>query len=141
MNAKTAERLRVFSLLGPALVAGVAYIDPGNVATNLSSGAQFGYQLTWVIILANLVAWLVQFLSAKLGLVTSKSMPELLGSRFKTKLARLSYFAQAQTVAIATDVAEVLGSALAFHLLLDQAGKQLQRLPGGVTQGAALRTE
>ena len=130
MNAKTAERLKVLSLLGPALVAGVAYIDPGNVATNLSAGAQFAYQLTWVIGSANLVAWLVQFLSAKLGLVTSKSMPELLGSRFKSKLARYGYYAQAQTVAIATDVAEVLGGAIALNLLF-----RLDLLIGGLITG------
>ena len=64
-------------LLGPAIVAGVAYIDPGNVATNLGAGSKFGYQLTWVIILANLMAWLVQYLSAKLGIVSGKSIPEL----------------------------------------------------------------
>lgn len=130
MNAKAAERMRVLSLLGPAIVAGVAYLDPGNVATNLSAGAEFGYQLTWVILAANITAWLVQFLSAKLGLVTGKSMPEVLGERFKSRFARFAFFAQAQLIAIATDVAEILGGAIALNLLFN-----LNLLVGGLITG------
>ena len=124
-------KFRSLALLGPALVAGVAYIDPGNVATNLSSGARFGYLLTWVIVAANLMAWLVQFLSAKLGLVTSQSVPQLLGERLGGGWRRALFFLQAQVVAIATDVAEVLGGAIALNLLFG-----LPLLVGGLITGA-----
>ena len=72
---------RGMRLLGPAFVAAVAYVDPGNVAANLTAGAQYGYLLVWVLVAANLMAMLVQYLSAKLGLVTGRSLPELLGHR------------------------------------------------------------
>ncbi|MDT5220168.1 MAG: manganese transport protein [Mycobacterium sp.] len=112
-------------LLGPAFVAAVAYVDPGNVAANVSSGAQFGYLLLWVIVAANVMAGLVQYLSAKLGLVTGRSLPETIGSRMG-RPARLAYWAQAEIVAMATDVAEVIGGALAlrilFHLPLPLGG-------------------
>jgi len=110
-------KFRGLALIGPALVAGVAYIDPGNVATNLSAGARYGYLLTWVIVAANLMAWLVQFLSAKLGLVTGKSVPQLLGERLLSGWRRPLFWIQAQAVAVATDVAEVLGGAIALNLL------------------------
>jgi manganese transport protein len=112
-------KFRGLALLGPALVAGVAYIDPGNVATNLSSGARFGYLLTWVIVAANLMAWLVQYLSAKLGLVTGQSVPQLLGDRLGQGWRRPLFWFQAQIVAIATDVAEVIGGAIALKLLFN----------------------
>ncbi|MEN9713741.1 MAG: hypothetical protein RLZZ164_405 [Actinomycetota bacterium] len=118
------------ALLGPAIVAAVAYLDPGNVATNLSAGAGFGYLLTWVIVLANLMAWLVQYLSAKLGLVTGSTLPELLGARMRTGRGRFAFWLQAQVVAIATDVAEVIGGALALNLLFN-----LPVLTGGVITG------
>jgi manganese transport protein len=112
-------------LLGPAFVAAIAYVDPGNVAANVSSGAQFGYLLLWVIVAANVMAGLVQYLSAKLGLVTGRSLPETIGSRMG-RPARLAYWAQAEIVAMATDVAEVIGGALAlrilFHLPLPLGG-------------------
>src|SRR5450755_4246566 len=77
------SRLRVtLSMLGPAFVAAVAYVDPGNFATNLQGGARFGYQLLWVALLANLIAMLVQYLSAKLGIVTGANLPELCRERF-----------------------------------------------------------
>ncbi|WP_425598950.1 Nramp family divalent metal transporter [Dietzia cinnamea] len=106
-------------LLGPALVAGVAYLDPGNVAVNMSAGAQFGYLLVWVLVAANAAAWLVQYLSAKLGLVTGSSMAELLGQRIANRAWRVLYGLQAQCVAIATDVAEVIGGAVALWILFD----------------------
>ncbi|MFD0864709.1 Nramp family divalent metal transporter [Tessaracoccus lubricantis] len=106
-------------LLGPALVAGVAYLDPGNVAVNMSAGAQFGYLLVWVLVVANVAAWLVQYMSAKLGLATGRSMAELLGQRIQTRTGRLLYGLQAQFVAIATDIAEIIGGAVALWILFD----------------------
>lgn len=103
-------------LLGPAFVAAIAYVDPGNVAANLTAGAQYGYLLLWVLIAANAMAVIVQYLSAKLGLVTGRSLPELLGERLP-RTSRLLFWAQAELVAAATDVAEVIGGALALYLL------------------------
>jgi len=116
-------------LLGPAFVAAVAYVDPGNVASNVSAGAQFGYLLVWVILAANLMAGLVQYLSAKLGLVTGLSLPENLRERMP-RSGRLGYWLQAELVAIATDLAEVVGGAIALNLLFD-----LPLLIGGVITG------
>lgn len=106
-------------LLGPAMVAGVAYLDPGNVAVNMSAGAQFGYLLVWVLVIANVAAWLIQYMSAKLGLATGSSMAELVGARTRTRTGRILYGVQAQFVAIATDVAEVIGGAVALWILFD----------------------
>lgn len=122
---------RVRWLLGPALVAGVAYLDPGNVAANMTAGATFGYLLVWVVVVGNLMAWLIQYLSAKLGVVTGKSLPELLGERFGTRAGRLAYWLQAEAVVMATDVAEVIGGAVALHLLF---GTPL--VVGGLVTGA-----
>jgi len=122
---------RLVTLLGPALVAGVAYLDPGNVASNATAGARFGYLLVWVVVLANATAWLVQYLSAKLGLSTGRSLPELLGERMRHPAARRLFWAQAELVAIATDVAEVLGGAIALQLLFG-----LPLVLGGLVTGA-----
>ncbi|MEU4671995.1 Nramp family divalent metal transporter [Amycolatopsis sp. NPDC023774] len=123
-------RLRAGSaLLGPAFVAAVAYVDPGNVASNISAGARFGYLLVWVIVAANLMAVLVQYLSAKLGLVTGRSLPEALRERLP-RSARLAYWAQAEVVAVATDLAEVVGGAIALNLLFD-----LPLVVGGLITG------
>ena len=111
------RRFAIFSLLGPAIVAGVAYLDPGNVATNLTAGAGYGYLLVWVIVAANLSAALVQFLSAKLGVVAGKSLPDVMGEQFKTRFGRLAFWGQAELVAMATDLAEIIGGALALYLL------------------------
>ncbi|NKQ58733.1 Nramp family divalent metal transporter [Amycolatopsis sp. K13G38] len=116
-------------LLGPAFVAAVAYVDPGNVAANVSAGAQYGYLLVWVVIVANLMAGLVQYLSAKLGLVTGKSLPEALRERMP-RGGRLAYWAQAEFVAMATDLAEVVGGAIALNLLFG-----LPLLAGGLVTG------
>ncbi|SCY52968.1 manganese transport protein [Microbacterium sp. LKL04] len=110
-------RARAAWLLGPALVAGVAYLDPGNVASNMTAGARYGYLLVWVVVLGNVMAWLIQYLSAKLGIVTGRSLPELLGARFRTNTARRAYWLQAELVAMATDVAEIIGGAVALWLL------------------------
>ncbi|GAA1858750.1 Nramp family divalent metal transporter [Myceligenerans crystallogenes] len=114
MRVRRAPRL-VF-LLGPAFVAAIAYVDPGNVAANLTAGARFGYLLVWVLVVANLMAVLVQYLSAKLGIVTGKSLPQALGERLP-RPARLAYWLQAELVAAATDLAEVIGGAIALNLL------------------------
>lgn len=117
-------------LLGPAFVAAIAYVDPGNVAANLSAGAKYGYLLIWVLVLANAMAVIVQYLSAKLGLVTGRSLPEMLGDRMP-RTARVLFWVQAELVAIATDLAEVLGGALALRILFD-----LPLLLGGIIVGA-----
>ena len=116
-------------LLGPAFVAAVAYVDPGNVAANITAGAQYGYLLVWVLVVANVMAMLVQYLSAKLGLVTGHSLPELLGKRLP-RGRRLMFWAQAETVAAATDLAEVIGGAIALHILFG-----LPLLMGGLLIG------
>jgi manganese transport protein len=117
-------------LLGPAFVAAIAYVDPGNVAANVSSGAQFGYLLLWVIVVANVLAGLVQYLSAKLGLVTGRSLPEAIGGRMSRPL-RLAFWVQAELVAMATDVAEMVGGAIALQVLFN-----LPLLLGGLITGA-----
>lgn len=116
-------------LLGPAFVAAIAYVDPGNVASNVSAGAQFGYLLVWVIVVANVMAGLVQYLSAKLGVVTGLSLPETVRER-SSRPTRLAYWVQAEVVAMATDLAEVVGGAIALNLLFD-----LPLLLGGVITG------
>jgi len=108
---------RAVWLLGPAMVAGVAYLDPGNVASNMTAGAAFGYLLVWVVVLGNVMAWLIQYLSAKLGIVTGESLPQLLGRRIRRPGLRRAYWLQAELVAMATDIAEVIGGAVALHLL------------------------
>ncbi|MEN2739738.1 Nramp family divalent metal transporter [Microbacterium sp. X-17] len=110
------SRLRLWFLLGPAFVAAIAYVDPGNVAANLTAGARYGYLLVWVLVAANGIAVFVQYQSAKLGIVTGRSLPELLGARLGTG-ARRAYWAQAELVAAATDIAEVIGGAIALNLL------------------------
>jgi manganese transport protein len=117
-------------LLGPAFVAAIAYVDPGNVAADVSAGAQFGFLLLWVVVIANVMAGLVQYLSAKLGLVTGRSLPEAIGAKLSRR-ARLAFWAQAEIVAMATDVAEVLGGAIALRILFG-----LPLLIGGVITGA-----
>lgn len=107
---------RIAVLLGPAFVAAVAYVDPGNVAANITAGSRFGYLLLWVLVLANAMAVLIQYLSAKLGLVTGRSLSETLGTRLRTP-ARRAFWVQAEVAAAATDVAEVIGGAIALHLL------------------------
>ncbi len=109
-------RGRLSWLWGPAFVAAVAYVDPGNVAANLTAGARYGYLLLWVLVVANSVAVVVQYLSAKLGLVTGQSLPELVGSRLPTWPRRL-FWVQAELVAAATDLAEVVGGAIALQIL------------------------
>jgi manganese transport protein len=113
----TSRAPRVAALLGPALVAGVAYLDPGNVASNMTAGAQFGFLLVWVVIAGNATAWLIQYLSAKLGIATGASLPEILGRRIARRPLRVAFWLQAEIVAMATDIAEVIGGAIALNLL------------------------
>ncbi|BBX31695.1 manganese transporter MntH [Mycolicibacterium mageritense DSM 44476 = CIP 104973] len=119
-----------WQLLGPAFVAAIAYVDPGNVAANVSAGAKFGFLLVWVIVVANVMAGLVQYLSAKLGLVTGHSLPEAVAAHTRTP-SRIAYWLQAELVAMATDLAEVVGGAIALYLLFD-----LPLLLGGAITGA-----
>jgi manganese transport protein len=121
---------RLAWLIGPALVAGVAYLDPGNVASNMTAGARYGYLLVWVVVLGNVMAWLIQYLSAKLGIVTGKSLPETLGERITHRWSRRAYWVQAELVAMATDIAEVIGGAVALNLLFG-----VPLLWGGVITG------
>jgi manganese transport protein len=119
-------RLRgAVALLGPAFVAAVAYVDPGNFATNFSAGAAFGYALCWVVVVANLMAMLVQYLSAKVGVATGQDLPELCRDRLPAAVSR-GLWVQAELVAMATDLAEFVGAAiglnLLFHLPLLAAG-------------------
>ena len=110
------HRRALLGLLGPAFVAAIAYVDPGNVAANLTAGAQYGYLLVWVLVAANVMAVLVQYQSAKLGIVTGRSLPEILGERLRPAWRR-AFWVQAEIVAAATDLAEVVGGAVALYLL------------------------
>jgi manganese transport protein len=109
-------RRRLWPLLGPAFVAAVAYVDPGNFATNFSGGAAFGYTLLWVIVTANLMAMLIQSLTAKLGMATGRDLATLCRERLPRPVT-WGLWAQAEAVAIATDLAEIVGGAVALHLL------------------------
>jgi manganese transport protein len=107
---------KLWPFLGPAFVAAVAYVDPGNFATNISAGAQFGYLLLWVILCSNLMAMLIQSMSAKLGIATGRNLPEVCRERFP-KPVTLLLWVQAEIIAMATDLAEFIGAALALNLL------------------------
>ncbi len=103
-------------LLGPAFVAAVAYVDPGNFATNITAGSTYGYLLVWVLLVSNAMAMLIQYLSAKAGIATGQSLPELCRAHFPRPVTR-GLWVQAEVVAMATDLAEVLGGAIALQLL------------------------
>src|SRR5205807_2794254 len=110
-------RLRAtLTMLGPAFVAAVAYVDPGNFATNLQGGARYGYLLLWVVLVANLMAMLIQYLSAKLGIVTDHSLPEVVRERYPRAFT-WGMWVQAEVMAMSTDIAEFLGAALGLNLL------------------------
>src|SRR5947199_3924601 len=108
--------LRLWPFLGPAFIACVAYIDPGNFATNVAGGSRYGYTLLWVIVASNLMAMLIQTLSAKLGIATGQNLPELCRSELPRRLT-IGLWLQAEAIAMATDLAEFLGAAIGFHLL------------------------
>jgi manganese transport protein len=123
-------RLRAtLAMLGPAFVASVAYVDPGNFATNLQGGAKYGYLLLWVVLVANLMAMLIQFLSAKLGIVTDHNLPEVFRARFPRGVS-WGMWVQAELMAMSTDVAEFLGAALGLNLLFN-----VPLLPAGAITG------
>lgn len=104
------------ALLGPAFVASIAYLDPGNFATNIAGGSKYGYLLLWVLVAANLMAMLVQLLSAKIGIATGRSLPELCREQFPRPV-NFGLWIQAELVAMATDLAEFVGAAIALNLL------------------------
>ena len=104
------------SLFGPAFVAAIAYVDPGNVATNITAGSKYGYLLVWVLVVSNLMAMLIQYLSAKAGIATGRNLPELCRDNYRPAVT-FGLWVQAEVVAIATDLAEVLGGAVALNLL------------------------
>ncbi|MEX3747979.1 MULTISPECIES: Nramp family divalent metal transporter [Lysinibacillus] len=109
---------RILPFLGPAFIAAVAYIDPGNFATNITAGSQYGYLLLWVIVFSNLMAVLIQSLSAKLGIATGKNLPEVAREHFSKKTS-IFLWIQAELVIIATDLAEFIGAALGLYLLFN----------------------
>ncbi len=117
-------------LIGPAFVAAIAYVDPGNFATNFAGGSSFGYELVWVIVAANLMAMLIQSLSGKLGLATGQSLPELCREHYRPPVTR-GLWVQAEAVAMATDLAEIIGGALALQLLF-----HVPLFTGGLITGA-----
>ena len=106
----------LFALFGAAFVAAVAYVDPGNFATNVAGGAEFGYMLLWTVLAANLMAMLIQFLSAKLGIATGRNLPELCRENFPRRTT-WGLWVQAEIIAMATDLAEIVGAAIALNLL------------------------
>ena len=110
-------RKSLWPFLGPAFIACVAYIDPGNFATNIAGGSKFGYTLVWVIVASNLMAMLIQTLSAKLGIATGRNLPEVCRERFSHRTS-VGLWIQAELIAMATDLAEFLGAAVGIHLLL-----------------------
>jgi manganese transport protein len=107
---------KIIPLLGPAFVASIAYVDPGNFATNIQGGAEYGYMLLWVILAANVMAMFVQHLSAKLGIATGHNLPEVCRQRFR-RWVNGGLWVQAEFIAIATDLAEFMGAAIALNLL------------------------
>jgi manganese transport protein len=111
------RKFRLLPFLGPAFVACVAYIDPGNFATNIAGGSKFGYTLLWVIVASNLTAMLIQMLSAKLGIATGRNLPEVCRQQFSRRTS-IGLWIQAEAIAMATDLAEFLGAVVGFHLLL-----------------------
>ena len=123
-------RLRAtLAMLGPAFVASIAYVDPGNFATNVQSGARYGYLLLWVVLLANLMAMLIQYLSAKLGVVTDRNLPESFRAHYPRPLS-WGMWVQAEIISMSTDIAEFLGAALGLNLLFG-----VPLLPAGVMTG------
>jgi manganese transport protein len=121
---------RIWPFLGPAFIAAVAYIDPGNFATNITGGAKYGYLLLWVVLAANLIAMVVQTQSAKLGIATGRNLAEACRDSF-SRPASIGLWIQAEIVAAACDVAEVVGAALALNLLFG-----IPLFPAGLLAGA-----
>jgi manganese transport protein len=129
---KAGVRREPWWYLGPAFVASVAYMDPGNVATNIEGGARFGYELLWVLLWSNAMAILVQYLAAKLGIATGHTLPENCRARF-SRPVNISLWIAAEISAMATDLAEFLGAALGFYLLLG-----VKLLPAAILTGVCV---
>ena len=116
-HARSRGRLRAtLTVMGPAFVACIAYVDPGNFATNIAGGSQYGYLLLWVLLASNLMAMLIQNLSAKMGIATGRNLPELCREHFP-RTASIGLWIQAELIAMATDLAEFIGAAIALNLL------------------------
>src|SRR5271156_5784930 len=115
-GTKQTDRRQAWWYLGPAFVASVAYMDPGNFATNIEAGARFGYKLLWVLLWSNAMAILVQYLAAKLGIATGRTLPENCRAEFSRSVT-IGLWVAAEIAAMATDLAEFLGAALGFYLL------------------------
>jgi manganese transport protein len=122
----------LWPFLGPAFIAAIAYVDPGNFATNIASGSKYGYLLLWVILVSNLMAMLIQTMSAKLGIATGDNLAELSAERFSDPV-RIFLWIQAEAVAMACDLAEFVGAALGFHLLFG-----MPLLPAGLLTGVVV---
>ena len=129
-SGRRAGRRSLTSVLGPAFVVAIAYVDPGNFATNVQAGADYGYSLLWVVLVANLMAIPVQYLSAKVGIATGRNLAELCRDNLPRPVTR-ALWVQAEIVAMATDLAELVGGALALQLLFD-----IPLLTGGLITGA-----
>ncbi|URJ33153.1 Nramp family divalent metal transporter [Candidatus Blochmannia vicinus] len=127
-----ASRKIKFSLLGPAFIAAIGYIDPGNFATNIQAGATFGYQLLWVVVWANIMAMIIQLLSAKLGIATGKNLAEHIRDQFPKSVVWI-YWIQAEIIAMATDLAEFIGAAIGFQILFGISLLQGAFLTGLIT--------
>ncbi len=130
LEGRTRGVPRIWPFLGPAFIAAVAYIDPGNFATNIAGGAKFGYLLLWVVLGANLIAMVVQTQSAKLGIATGKNLAEACRDTFSRRTS-IGLWLQAEIVAAACDVAEVVGAALGLNLLFG-----IPLFPAGLLAGA-----
>lgn len=129
-TGRTSRKLRL-ALMGPAFIAAIGYIDPGNFATNIQAGARFGYQLLWVVVWANIMAALIQALSAKLGIATGKNLAEHIRDNYPKPIVWF-YWIQAEIIAMATDLAEFIGAAIGFKLILG-----ISLLQGAVLTGIA----
>ncbi|WP_169088025.1 Nramp family divalent metal transporter [Paenibacillus sp. PL91] len=116
LSGRTKGLKKLLPFIGPAFIAGVAYIDPGNFATNIAAGSQYGYMLLWVVLVSNVMAILIQALSAKLGIATGKNLPEVSRENFP-KPVSFGLWIQGELVVIATDLAEFIGAALGLYLL------------------------
>ncbi|MEN4912135.1 Nramp family divalent metal transporter [Erwinia amylovora] len=121
-----------FALMGPAFIAAIGYIDPGNFATNIQAGASYGYQLLWVVVWANVMAMVIQLMSAKLGIATGKNLAEHIRDRFP-RPAVWFYWVQAEIIAMATDLAEFIGAAIGFKLVFGVSLLQGAMLTGVAT--------
>ena len=129
-TGRTGRKLRL-ALMGPAFIAAIGYIDPGNFATNIQAGASFGYQLLWVVVWANIMAAVIQVLSAKLGIATGKNLAEQIRDHYPKPMVWF-YWVQAEIIAMATDLAEFIGAAIGFKLILG-----VSLLQGAVLTGIA----